>query len=261
MYSQQMKNSSTVPASSTNSSATKSGGATAKQPAWTHGLNSQPVPGLAPHSHNSASGKGKGGKDNPGLTGSLVEGAEAAEAPTGGTTTTPAKKSVTVNVTFLSGGSTDITNHLKKANEVYKQANVEIKSGTSKTLDEAKSKAILGDDLILEEYSDPKSPTTEEQALIKENRTSGGITMYYVKGMSAGSLGEAFWKSTSQPEGFVYASTTSRTWPHELGHVLLDDGGHPGDADNFMAQTAVASGKEIMTADQIKTIRGNSHVT
>jgi hypothetical protein len=173
---------------------------------------------------------------------------------------TPTKKTVTVNTTFLHGGSTSLATHLTTANAVFKQADVEVKSGKSETLDETKSKAIVGDDLTLDEYSNPSSPTTEEQALLKVNRTKNTITMYYVKAMSHGSLGEAFWPATGQPESFVYASTTSRTWPHELGHVLLDDGSHPADADNFMAQTAVASGKELMTADQIKKIQGSSFV-
>jgi hypothetical protein len=172
----------------------------------------------------------------------------------------PAVKTVTVRVTYLKGGSTDLATHLAKANEVYKQASVKVAGGKEQTLDEASSKAILGNDLILDEYSDPKSPTVEEKALLKENRAAGAITMYYVKGMSHGSLGEAFWPATGSPVGFVYASTKSRTFPHELGHVLLDSGDHPADADNFMAQTAVATGKELMTADQIKTIRASSFV-
>ena len=192
----------------------------------------------------------------------LKSGLRLSRCKSGGATSTSAlpTKTVTVNVTYLKDGSTDLATHLSKANDVYKQASVEVKAGKSETLDETKSKAILGNDLILDEYSDPTSPTTEEKELLKANRSSGTITMYYVKGMSQGSLGEAFWPATGQPASFVYASTTSRTWPHELGHVLLDSGDHPSDVDNFMAQTAVASGKELMTADQIKIIRGSAFV-
>jgi hypothetical protein len=172
----------------------------------------------------------------------------------------PAVKTVTLRVTYLKGGSTDLATHLAKANEVFKQASVKVAGGTEQTLDEARSKAILGDDLILDEFTDPKSPTAEETALLKENRAAGSITMYYVKAMSHGSVGEAFTPSTGSPVGFVYASPRARTFPHELGHILLDDGAHPADADNFMAQTAVATGKELMTADQIKTIRASSFV-
>jgi hypothetical protein len=170
------------------------------------------------------------------------------------------KKTVTVNVTYLKGGSTDIATHLTKANTVYAAARVDVKKGKEKTLDEAASKAILGDDLILDEFDDPATPTTEEKALIKENRTAKTITMYYVGSMSKGSIGEAFYPAAGQPASFVYASPNTRTWPHELGHVLLDSGDHPGDADNFMAQTSVASGVEKMTADQITKIRGSTFV-
>ncbi|HSB10228.1 MAG TPA: DUF4157 domain-containing protein [Blastocatellia bacterium] len=169
------------------------------------------------------------------------------------------KKSVTVNVTYLKDGSTDLATHLKKTNDVYKQADVEVKSGKEVTLDDTKSKAILGDDLILEEFTDGKNPTTEEKALIKENRTAGTITMYYVKALSQGSIGENFRRGNGQPPGFVFASPVARTWPHELGHVLLDKGTHE-EADNFMAQTTDATGKDLMNEEQIKTIRSSEFV-
>lgn len=170
------------------------------------------------------------------------------------------KKTVTVNVTYLKGGSTDLATHLVKANDVFKQASVEVKEGKSQTLEETESKAVLGDDLVLKEYSDPSSPTDEEKELLKLNRHAGEITMYYVGGMSAGSYGEAFWASTGQPLSFVYASSNSRTWPHELGHVLLNTGDHPDDADNFLHQTGGATGKDTMTPEQIKAIQGSSLV-
>lgn len=169
------------------------------------------------------------------------------------------KKTVTVNVTYLHGGSTDIATHLTKANSVYTPASVDIKKGTEKTFTEAESKAIIGNDLILDEFNDPKNPTAEEQALFKENRAADTITMYYVKGMSAGHVGEAFNPTSGQPVGFVYASTNSRTWPHELGHIMLDEGGHPADNDNFMAQTSTATGVEKMTDAQVTKIRGSKY--
>jgi hypothetical protein len=171
------------------------------------------------------------------------------------------EKTVTVDVTYLQGGSTDLGTHVAKANSIYKQANVKVASGKQVTLDEAQSKKILGEDLILNEYNDPASPTAEELELLKQNRTSGKITMYYVKALSQGSIGEAFWPGVGQVPGFVYASSNTRTWPHELGHVLLNDGGHPGDSKNFMAQTSTATGEELMTEDQVKRIRGSSHAS
>src|SRR3989338_3113337 len=207
-------------------------------------------PFFAPAVQMKSNGKGKDGPMETAAT-DLTP----AAAPS-----TLAEKKVKVNVTYLTGGSTSLSSHLTKANSIFEQAKVKVESGKVVTLDEAKSKAILGDDLILDEYSDPASATAEEKELLKVNRTADAPTMYYVGGMSAGSLGEAFWPATGNPSGFVYASSNSRTWPHELGHVLLNDGGHPGDADNFMAQTSVASGMEKMTAHQIATIRSSAFV-
>ena len=112
-------------------------------------------------------------------------------APGSGTTDevqpTPAgaaRKQVTVNPTNLHGATAGIGSALTYANtRVYPQANVEIVKGKELTLDEPQSKAILGDDLILEEYSDPATPTTEERALLKENQSAGTVTVYFVKGL------------------------------------------------------------------------------
>jgi hypothetical protein len=176
----------------------------------------------------------------------------------GGETSTKEKKTVTVNPTYLSGGSTALSSHLTKANEVFKPANVEVKEGKSETLDDTKSKAILGNDLELHEYEDVTKPTAEEQKLLKVNRTGSTITMYYVKKMSKNSKGEAFPPYSGQPVSFVYASPNSRTFPHELGHILLNSADHPKDADNFMHETDGASGKDIITQEQIKTLRSSS---
>ena len=171
------------------------------------------------------------------------------------------QKKVTVNITHLKGGAVAHGRHIRKANRVFKQARVKVEKGKVERIGRKKSKEILGDDLVLEEFTSASSPTDEEKELLKHNRTTGRITMYYVGEMSDGSLGEAFDPSSGQPVSFVYASDNSRTWPHELGHVLLDEGGHPADDDNFMAQTATATGKEEMTEDQIKTIRSSAFVS
>jgi hypothetical protein len=178
-----------------------------------------------------------------------------------GTTALP-KKTVTVNVTKMhgSGGSpsTDITYANTK---VYSQANVEVKSGGETVIDEANSKKVLGDDLILDEFTSAVSPTDEEKALLKLNQTSGAVTAYYVKGLSHGSIGENFRPGHGTGLiGVVSTGAHSRTLAHELGHLLLDEGSHPGDPDNFMAQTSTASGKELMTATQITKVRSSAYV-
>ena len=49
------------------------------------------------------------------------------------------KKTVTVNVTYLKGGSTDISTHLTKANTVFAQANVDVKKGKRRRSDQKHS--------------------------------------------------------------------------------------------------------------------------
>jgi len=170
-----------------------------------------------------------------------------------------AKKKVTINVTNLNGAGGSIGSALTYANtRVYNQAQIEVEKGKEATLDEAKSKAILGDDLIVDEYSNPATPTAEERELLKVNQGAGAGTVYFVKGLSQGSLGESFWASSgSGLIGFVVGSTRSdNTFSHELGHVLLDDGGHSvPDATHLMHATAADPTK--LTPEQITKIRAS----
>ena len=173
------------------------------------------------------------------------------------------KKSVTVNDANLSGGTGTLASALTYANtRVYNQANVEIKKGNTSTLDEAKSKAILGDDLIVNEYSNPSSPTAEEQKLLKENQSAGAVSVYFVKGFDQGSLGESFWPSAAAGfVGFVVGNLRSdTTFSHELGHVLLDDGGHTVPDDTYLMH-ATAEDPTKLTPEQITKIRQSPYAT
>ena len=61
---------------------------------------------------------------------------------------------------------------------------------------------------------------------------------YYVPAMSARSRGESFWTSgfPTVPNAVVVSDSAAvDTFTHELGHVLLDDGGHHSDTNNLMA--------------------------
>jgi hypothetical protein len=173
------------------------------------------------------------------------------------------QKSVTVNHTKLHGATGSIDSAITFSNnKVYNQANVEVKKGTDVTLDETKSKAILGADLILHEFTDPTKPTAEEQALLKINQTSGAVTMYYVKALSDGHTGEAFIPSNGVGVGFVVANSgIEQTFAHELGHVLLDSGSHVVPDDTYLMHPSIGAGKTKLTPDQIKTIRSSPYVT
>jgi hypothetical protein len=183
-------------------------------------------------------------------------------APTYLTTPQPAasvKKKVTVNVTNLNGAGGRIGSALTYANTlVYNQAQIEIQKGKEVTLDEAQSKATLGNDLIVDEYADAAAPTNEEKRLLKWNQTGGGVTAYFVKGFSRGSLGEAFWASSgSGLIGFIVGSVASdNTFSHELGHVLLDDGGHNVPDATYLMH-ATATGPTKLTPEQITKIQAS----
>jgi hypothetical protein len=173
------------------------------------------------------------------------------------------KKTVTVNDTTLSGGSGTLASALTYANtRVYNQANVEIKQGASSTLDDPKSKVILGADLIVDEYTNPSSPTTEEKDLLKENQSAGAVSVYFVKGFDKGSLGEAFWAAAGSGFiGVIVGSTRpENTFSHELGHVLLDDGGHSVPDDTYLMHST-ATDPTKLTPDQINKIRSSPYAT
>lgn len=165
-------------------------------------------------------------------------------------------KTLTINASYVQQNK-DVEDHFSKANAVYHQAGVHVDRGAEERPSVRDAKKILGEDLILEEGS-PTSPSDEERKLLKTNRAPGTITAYFVDRMSQGAAGESFWQGTGQPESVVVAADVAapRTLPHELGHVLLNDGSHPDDNDNFMAQSSGGpSHKDVMTPEQIRAIR------
>ncbi len=175
------------------------------------------------------------------------------------------KKSVTINPTNLHGATNTITSPLEFANKkVYHQANVEVKKGHEETLDETKSKAILGEDLSLDAFPSPDKPTDEEKALFKVNQSSGALTMYFVKEFNpTGRTGEAFWPALGHGfNGFVVGNPgIDQTFSHELGHVLLDDGGHNVPDDTYLMHPVVGASKTKLTPEQITKIRSSPFVT
>ncbi len=168
---------------------------------------------------------------------------------------------MTLNHTKLFGSTGSIDTAITFANtKVYNQANVELKKSTDITLDEVKSKAILGADLILDEFVDPTKPTAEEQALLKENQTAGAVSVYYVKDFSSGTTtGEAFIPSNGVGVGVAVGNKgIDQTFSHELGHVLLDSGSHAVPDDTYLMDPTVGATKTKLTDAQITTIRSSS---
>jgi hypothetical protein len=202
-------------------------------------------------------------------------------ATTGTTTTTPAtptpttptttpepmdasattKKTVTVNHLKLEGSSNSIDSAITFSNtKVYNQANVEIKKGKDITLDAPKSKAIVGDDLVLDEYTEAAKPTTEETALLKENQAAGAVSAYYVKDFSSGkTTGEAFLPKWGVGVGVAVGNKgIDQTFAHELGHVLLDSASHVVPDDTYLMHESVGASKVKLTETQKATIRASA---
>jgi hypothetical protein len=181
------------------------------------------------------------------------------DAPGTGAT---AKKTVTINHLKLAGSSNSIDSAITFANtKVYNQANVELKKDKDVTLDEPKSKAIVGADLILDEYTDGTKPTTEEKSLLKENQAAGAVSVYYVKDFSSGkTTGEAFLPKWAVGVGVAVGNKgIDQTFAHELGHVLLDSGSHTVPDDTYLMHESVGASKVKLTDTQKTTIRASSY--
>jgi hypothetical protein len=166
-----------------------------------------------------------------------IEGPPAAPKAKGA----PPPKTVKLNISKLEG-STRSTSVADASKILENAANITISTGNVETLDKAKSEALIGTDLILDEYTSVGHPTAEETALTAVNRTAGAITAYFVKAMSHGSHGESFWPSGFPSIGPSVAIknddspfVAGKPLAHELTHVLLDDGGHSGDDTNLMS--------------------------
>jgi hypothetical protein len=151
------------------------------------------------------------------------------------------KKTVSLHINHLEKGPASHASDLSKAVDTFKVADVEIKEVKSFTFDDDNTKSLIGNDYILDEYASVGKPTPEEKKLTSEadGHSAGAISVYYVKSMSRGNTGESFWPKdwpTINPSVVVTSKDTKETFSHELGHVLLNDGGHHPNKDNLMFQ-------------------------
>jgi hypothetical protein len=171
-------------------------------------------------------------------------------------------KSVTVNTTRLNGAADTRGADFSRANSVWAQARISVSRGTEQTLSKPQTDAILGADNLLDEFTGP-ALTAEESALLAYNRSPGRITAYWVPGLSMGSRGEAMIPSYhGVADSSVVVSSSGRavdTFAHELGHVLLDEGAHSGDAANLMASGAIRDFTDNMTSAQRSKARGSRY--
>jgi hypothetical protein len=182
--------------------------------------------------------------------------------PTNPPAATPASVPITRTVTIFPvsvGSSTrspepDVT----KANAVWNQCGVKVKASIGKCWESDVLDKLPPTD-VLNEFSKPTEPTEEEKTMLAYQ--PGGASVihaYYVPRMSDGSRGEAFIKSKTPdlPEALVIsdAEAVEDTMAHELGHILLSDGGHSSDPDNVMANGDIRNvGVDKLDATQCKT--------
>jgi hypothetical protein len=72
---------------------------------------------------------------------------------------------------------------------------------------------------------------------------TGVIYAYYVPSFSGPKLAEAFWPSQHGERAIAVSNgALPVVMPHELAHVLLDDGGHHSNPDNLLAAGSVNTG-------------------
>jgi hypothetical protein len=181
-------------------------------------------------------------------------GAGTAPAPAGAgaTTTTSPKKTVTIYPISLGSSTRDPYADIKRADAIWSKCGVAVKGligecSTSKVLDTEDPKDSLN------EFSDPKSPTKEELAMLGlRPGPSSALHAYYVPRMTAGSRGEAFTPTDNKTSAVVISdSAASDSLAHEIGHVLLDSGVHTTDPDELMASGRIRNvGVDKITTDQ-----------
>lgn len=179
---------------------------------------------------------------------------------------------VVIPTTLLKPAANVIDADFTRANQIFNPHGVEIEKGNAKNLSEKESKQVIGNDLVLDEFT-TNSATAEELELMKHNRMKGRITGYWVPDMTS-SRGEALIKSDlgNMPDDrtSVVVNSKSRaqdTFAHEVGHILgLEHTGSDtipdttaDDPNNLMTRGAkrkiTGAGIDKLTPGQLAVIR------
>jgi hypothetical protein len=172
------------------------------------------------------------------------------------------RSQVVVPTTRLKPAADTIDDDFKRADEIYNPHGIEIKKGNQVEISEAATKALLGTDASLDEFT-TSSATAEELKLVEENRTKGRVTGYWVPSMTS-SRGEMIGKphitNIKDDRTSVVVNASSRaqdTFAHELGHALGLD--HVvTDSNNLMtsggSRNITGPGIDQLTPDQLKII-------
>lgn len=158
---------------------------------------------------------------------------------------------------------------IKWANERYAQAGIQIIVTEIKIVDPPQGVNLQNGPLggSLDEYPSLPNLTAEEKALFDALGTTGtdDIIVFYVNALSAGSVGEQTRESgfpsdyaeTKRLNNVIMAANRRIfTMPHEIMHVLLQDGSHDSETYRLMFSptsltNSVTATKRVSSAQAI----------
>lgn len=163
------------------------------------------------------------------------------------------RKSVDVYPVNLPGSTRSINDDLTTANDILCQCGIEInvKGGESWSTNLLDQDPPAG---VLNAPAGTVRPLTAEENAMLSYKPGGAdvIHVYYVPSFSGPKLAEAFWPSQHGDRAVAVANAAIPVvFPHEIGHVLQDDGSHrDSKPDNLMASGSVNTGVGELEQDQ-----------
>lgn len=163
------------------------------------------------------------------------------------------RKKVDVYSVNLPGSTRSIYDDLTTANNILCQCGLEInvKGGESWSTNLLDQDPPAG---VLNAPAGTVRPLTAEENAMLSHKPGGAdvIHVYYVPSFSGPKLAEAFWPSQHGDRAVAVANAAIPVvFPHEIGHVLQDDGSHrDSNPDNLMASGSVNTGVGELEQDQ-----------
>jgi hypothetical protein len=169
----------------------------------------------------------------------LVAGA-AAQAPPGATRTR-AEKTITVDTVKLDGSNHNPVTDVAMASAILGQCNVRVLHGVDATATNAETTGWLGGDTDLRRSGTCGTTTADERRVFPgaamRFRLGARFRAFLPATISGGGAASGYsyppYCATGAAAGFrniavIENSGDSSTLAHELGHILLNSGGHPG---------------------------------
>jgi hypothetical protein len=141
----------------------------------------------------------------------------------------------------LPGSTRSIATDVTNANAILCQCGIELNvvGGQSWATNALDLDAPTG---ILNAPSSTTRPLTREETTILSYKPGGPdvLHVYYVPDFTGPKVAESFWPTEHGDRATIVGDTArDDTFAHEIGHVLMDDGGHHANPDNLMATGGV----------------------